>query len=188
MIDLALTRYAGGLLFIAPLGDVVRRRPLVLQLAFASIALTFGVAFTRNFIAFEVFSFLIGIVSCAPQILLALAADICPPERRATTISIVISGWLLGILLARVIAGLVAEFVSWRVVYYLAIGLQTVVFAMLYSLVPDYPVRTTGISYLGIMTSMAKFCVTEPLLIQSCLVTMASMACFTNFWVRRHQP
>ena len=89
---------------------------------------------------------------------------------------------------AGLIAGLVAEFVSWRVVYYLAIGLQTVVFAMLYSLVPDYPVRTTGISYLGIMTSMAKFCVTEPLLIQSCLVTMASMACFTNFWVRRHQP
>lgn len=122
--------------------------------------------------------------TCVPQILVPLAADLAPAERRATAISIVVSGLLLGILIARVLAGLIAEFVTWRVVYYLAIGLQSVILVMLYFLLPDFPVRNTGITYRGILWSMAKFSVTEPLLIQASLVCMASMACFTNFWVR----
>ncbi|THG94645.1 hypothetical protein EW026_g6871 [Hermanssonia centrifuga] len=176
-------RYAAGLLFIAPLGDIIRRRPLILLLTFISVSLTFGVAFTSNFIAFQVLSFFIGVVTCVPQILIPLAADLAPPEKRASAISIVLSGLLLGILLARVISGLIAEFVSWRVVYYVAIGLQALILGMLYLLLPDFPVRNTGITYFGILRSMAKFSVTEPLLIQACLVCMASMACFSNFWV-----
>lgn len=176
-------RYAAGLLLIAPLGDLVRRRPLILLLTFISIALTFGVAFTTSFIAFQVLSFFIGVVTCVPQILIPLAADLAPPAKRASAISIVISGLLFGILLARVLSGLVAEFVTWRVVYYLAIGLQAAIFAMLYGLLPDFPVRNHGLTYWAILRSMAKFSVTEPLLIQASLVCMASMACFSNFWV-----
>ncbi|KAJ3552569.1 hypothetical protein NM688_g4084 [Phlebia brevispora] len=175
--------YAAGLLFIAPLGDLVRRRPLILLLTIISIALTFGVAFTTSFVAFEILSFFIGVMTCVPQILIPLAADLAPPAKRASAISIVISGLLLGILIARVLSGLVAQFVSWRVVYYLAIGLQAVIFAMLYFLLPDFPVRNQGLTYWAILRSMAKFSVTEPLLIQACLVCMASMACFSNFWV-----
>lgn len=81
-------------------------------------------------------------------------------------------------------AGLVAQFVAWRVVYYLAIGAQGSVLVMLYFLMPDFPVRNTGITYFGILWSMVKFAVTEPVLVQASLVSMASMACFTNFWVR----
>ncbi|KAI0688983.1 major facilitator superfamily domain-containing protein [Cytidiella melzeri] len=175
--------YAAGLLLIAPLGDLVRRRPLILLLTALSTALTFGLAFTRSFVAFQILSFLIGAASCTPQILVPLAADIAPPHRRASVVSIVISGLLFGILVARVVAGLIAEFVSWRIVFYLAIGLQGFTFAMLYPLMPDYPVRNTGLTYGGILWSMAKFAVTEPVLIQASLVSLASMACFTNFWV-----
>lgn len=176
--------YAAGLLLIAPLGDLIRRRPLILLLTFIGCALTFGVAFTTNFVVFEVISFLIGIVTCVPQILIPLAADLAPPARRATAISIVISGLLLGILIARVISGLIAQFVIWRVVYYVAIGVQAAVFGMLYFLLPDFPaVHNQGVSYWGILSSMAKFSVTEPLLIQASLVCFASMACFSNFWV-----
>ena len=122
-------------------------------------------------------------MTCVPQILIPLAADLAPPAKRASAISIVISGLLFGILLARVLSGLVAEFVTWRVVYYLAIGLQALIFAMLYGLLPDFPVRNQGLTYWAILRSMARFSVTEPLLIQACLVCMASMACFSNFWV-----
>ncbi|KIP09416.1 hypothetical protein PHLGIDRAFT_67636 [Phlebiopsis gigantea 11061_1 CR5-6] len=176
--------YATGMLLIAPLGDLVRRRPLVLLLSFTACALTFGVAFTNSFVTFQVISFFVGVATCVPQILIPLAADLAPPARRATAISIVISGLLLGILIARVVAGLIGQFVTWRVVFYLAIGLQGFIFFLLYFLMPDFPaVKNGGVTYWRIIYSMLKFAVTEPLLVQASLVCFASMACFTNFWV-----
>jgi hypothetical protein len=58
----------------------------------------------------------------------------------------------------------------------------TVLFAS-YLVIPDYPAKNPKLSYLGILLTMAKFAYTEPILIQACLVNMASCMCFTNFWV-----
>lgn len=175
--------YASGLLLISPLGDLVRRRPLLLLLCSSAICLTIPLPITHNVVVFEVFSFLVGMATVVPQILMPLAADLAPPHRRATALSIVLSGLMFGILIARVLAGVVGEFTSWRVIYYVAIGVQLAVLAMLYFLLPDYPQRNTGITYFGILWSMGKFLVTEPLVIQAVLVCIASMATFTNFWV-----
>ncbi|KAJ7505896.1 major facilitator superfamily domain-containing protein [Mycena galericulata] len=175
--------YATGILFISPLGDLVRRRQLIIFLALLSSSLTIGLAVTRNLAVFEVLSFLIGAVSVTPQILLPLAADLAPPERRATALSVVFSGLLFGILVARVIAGIIAQFTSWRVVYYFAIGVQSLVLVASYFVIPDYPAKNQDMSYWGILRTMAKFAYTEPILIQACLVNLASCACFTNFWV-----
>ena len=161
----------------------MRRRSLILLLTLLCIVLSLGVAVSQSFVAFEVLSFFVGAMTCVVQVLIPLAADLAPPEKRASSISIVISGLLLGILLARVVAGVVAQFASWRVVYYLAVGLQIAVLAMLYAVLPDFPVKNTGITYWGILRSMAWYSVTEPVLIQACLVCMVSMACFANFWV-----
>lgn len=122
-------------------------------------------------------------MSVVPQILMPFAADLAPPERRASALSIVLAGLLLGVLIARVLAGIIANFASWRIVYWLAFGLQTGILGLLYFMLPDFPAKNEHMTYGGILYSMAKFTVTEPLLIQSLLVNMASMACFTNFWV-----
>ncbi|KAF9235647.1 major facilitator superfamily domain-containing protein [Melanogaster broomeanus] len=128
-----------GLLCVAPLGDMVRRRGLILVLVFSSTCLTIGLAITKNIYAFEVISFLIGFTSVTPQILMPLAADLAPPHRRASAISIVLSGVLMGILIARVLSGVVANFVSWRNVYVMSIGIQSVVLFGSYFMLPDYP-------------------------------------------------
>ena len=60
------------------------------------------------------------------------------------------------------------------------------IFALLYFTLPDFPTKNTGLTYFKILWTMAKFAVTEPILIQAVLVSFASMACFTNFWVRPH--
>lgn len=138
---------------------------------------------TRSLVAFEALSFLVGVVSVTPQILLPLAADLAPPERRASAISVVLSGLLFGVLIARVLAGVIAEFTSWRVVYYMAIGTQTAVLAGSYLILPDYPSKNDDLTYFDILWTMGKFACTEPLLIQACLVNMASSAQFSNFWV-----
>ena len=161
----------------------MRRRPLILLLTFLTGSLTIGLAVTSSLVAFEVLCFLVGVFTVVPQILMPLAADLAPPERRASALSIVLSGLLLGVLIARVLAGVVAQFVTWRVVYYVAIGVQFGILFVLYWMLPDYPARNKGVTYFGILYSMAKFTVTEPLLVQAVLITIASSATFTNWWV-----
>jgi predicted MFS family arabinose efflux permease len=134
-------------------------------------------------VVFETLSFLVGVFTVVPQILLPLSADLAPPHRRATVISIVLSGLLLGILGARVLAGIIAEFSSWRVVYYFALGVQGVVLGSSWFMLPDYPRKNVGIRYWEILWSMAKITVTEPALVQGCLINVANSACFSSFWV-----
>ncbi|KAG0701920.1 major facilitator superfamily domain-containing protein [Suillus ampliporus] len=172
-----------GLVFITPLGDMLRRRQLILLLVVLSTTLTIGLAVTNNLLVFEVISFLIGLTSVTPQILMPLAADLAPPARRGSAISVVQSGLLLGILIARVLSGIVANFTSWRMVYCMSIGIQSIVLGGAYLLLPDYPVKNRDLSYLGIFRSMAKYVVTEPLVIQIMLTNWAASACYTNWWV-----
>ena len=174
--------YATGLVLIS-LGDLLRRRQLILCIVTLSTCFTIGLSVTRNLIVFEVLSFLVGVVTVTPQILIPLAADLAPEKRRASAISVVLSGLLLGILISRVLAGVIAEFRSWRVVYYFAIGVQTLVLLGSYAMLPDYPSKNTDLTYFKILWTMAKFSVTEPILIQASLINMASSACFSNFWV-----
>jgi hypothetical protein len=75
----------------------------------------------------------------------------------------------------------------------MAIGVQYLVLALCYLFVPDYPAKDLNLSlfgstnivaqYLSVLWSMAKYAVTEPVLVQSCIVMAANAACFTNFWV-----
>ncbi|KAJ2921848.1 hypothetical protein H1R20_g15247, partial [Candolleomyces eurysporus] len=175
--------YATGLLLISPLGDLLPRRPIILLTVFLSTTLSTGLAVTSNLRVFEGLSYLVGVATVTPQILIPLAADLAPPERRASAISVVFSGLLFGILIARVLSGIIAEFSSWRVVYYFSIGVQTVVLLGAYILLPDYPAKNTNVTYFAILGSMAKFAVTEPILIQATLINFASAACFSSFWV-----
>ena len=161
----------------------MRRRQLILSIVVLSTSLTIGLAVTRSLIVFETLSYLVGVVTVTPQILLPLAADLAPDKKRAAAISVVLSGLLFGILLARVLAGVIAEFTSWRVVYYFAVGVQALVLVGSYWLLPDYPSKNKDLTYWNILWTMAKFSVTEPILIQACLINLALSACFSNFWV-----
>ncbi|EJD36229.1 MFS general substrate transporter [Auricularia subglabra TFB-10046 SS5] len=182
--------YASGLLLLSPLGDLVRRRPLLLVLVSCSTLLTLGLARAPSLAAFSALTFLVGLSSVTPQVLIPLAADLAPPPRRAQAVSIVFSGILLGLMVARVLAGIVAQYTGpgldgWRNVYWLAFGVQILTFVMLYFALPDWPTKNkgTGLTYWGIMKTMGRLAVTEPLLIQCSLIGFLSAAVFASFWV-----
>ncbi|CAE6424881.1 unnamed protein product [Rhizoctonia solani] len=175
--------YAIGLLLISPLGDLVRRRQLLLLLGCMIGAFTLGLALAPTKNIFGGLSFMMGIFTVVPQVMIPLAADLAPPERRASAISIVLSGLLLGILFARVISGIIADFTSWRVIYWMTCGIQFGNVLAMWLVVPDYPAKNTGLSYVGILYTMARYTVTEPILIQCCLIGLFSSAIFVNFWV-----
>jgi MFS family permease len=133
-------RYAVGLLSLSPLGDLIRRRQLLLVLMFTSGSLSVGLALTKSILSFEILSFFVAISSVTPQVCIAgrstyaqrkligskvlipLTADLARPNRRATSIAIVLSGLLMGVLLARVLGGVIAQFSSFRNIYWMGVG------------------------------------------------------------------
>jgi predicted MFS family arabinose efflux permease len=155
----------------------------MLLLVLLTTALSVGLSLTKNLAVFEVLSFLVGIFSVVPQILVPLTADLVPAERRASALAIVFAGLDSGILYARVIGGIIAEYAPARVVYFAAVGIQLIVFLGLWALVPDYPAKNPELNYFRIIWSMGKFVVTEPVLLQASLVLLLSAACFSAFWV-----
>ncbi|KAJ7263075.1 MFS DHA1 protein [Mycena rebaudengoi] len=175
--------YATGLLLVSPLGDLVKRRPLLLLLVFLSGSLTVGLAITHSLLTFEVLCFLVALCSVTPQVLIPFTADLAPENRRATFMSIVFSGLLMGVLLARVLSGIIAQFSSYRNIYWMGMGGQFTFLIVLYFITPDSPVKNKDLSYFQILHTMAKFAVTEPALIQGCLIFFCNSAIFSGFWV-----
>lgn len=62
--------YAVGMLLLSPLGDLVRRRPLLLIVEGSATLLSIGLAVTGNVNVFKALSFLVGMCTITPQILL----------------------------------------------------------------------------------------------------------------------
>ncbi|KAI1306168.1 major facilitator superfamily domain-containing protein [Xylaria venustula] len=174
--------YATGLLLLCPLGDIVPRRPFILLLILATATMWIGLCLTTSFEAFVSLSFLCGVGTVTPQLMLPLVGDLAPASRRASSLSIVVSGLALGLLVARVLSGVVANFTAWRNIYWLALGAQYLTFILLFFTLPDYPAKNKDLNYFNALWKMARLVVEAPLLIQACLMGFLLSAAFTNFW------
>lgn len=73
-------------------------------------------------------------------------------------ISIVSGGLFMSILLARIISGVITQYESWRIVYWISFGLQYLMLIMLFLFLPDYPpAHSSGhITYLKIIYTIVK--------------------------------
>lgn len=114
--------------------------------------------------------------------MLPLVGDLAPPARRATALSIVSSGLVLGLLFARLLSGIIANASHWRNVYWLSLALQYLIFILLYLFMPDYPSTNTDISYPRILSSIAVLFTKHPVLAQATLMGLLTSATFTSFW------
>ncbi|KAK3679489.1 hypothetical protein LTR78_001050 [Recurvomyces mirabilis] len=180
---LAQAGYAAGLLFLCPLGDMFERRPFVLTLVFFTATMSIGLALTSSLSAFCAIQFITGVTTVTPQLMLPLVGDLAPPNRRAAAMSIVVSGLMLGILLARLLSGIMTQYVSWRYVYWLSVALQYLIFVGLWLLMPDYPATNKGgMNYFKMLWSILVMLTKHPVLVQACLISFFTSATFTNFW------
>jgi predicted MFS family arabinose efflux permease len=115
--------------------------------------------------------------------MLPLVGDLAPPNRRATALSIVVSGFILGILIARVLSGTITNFTSWRNIYWMSCGLQYLIFGLLWMFMPDYPSKNPeGLNYFKMLWSIFPILFRNPVLVQACLVSFFNSATFTSFW------
>ncbi|KAI0398963.1 major facilitator superfamily domain-containing protein [Xylaria palmicola] len=174
--------YAGGLLFIIPLGDILRRRYLVLGLVFSTAIVWLACTLVTSFSAFLGLSFLVGLLTVTPQLMFPLTVQYAPARHKATMTSIVMSGVVLGILVARLISGIITQYTSWRAVYWFSFGLQVLILALLFLFMADYPVARPGTSYPAILRRIAELPFRKPVLTQNALIAFLTMGMFTSFW------
>jgi len=137
---------------------------------------------THDFNVFLALSFICGVGTVTPQLMLPLVGDLAPPERRAACLSIVVSGLSLGMLVARILAGIVSNFTNWRNIYWFALGAQYLTFGILFLTLPDYPTKNKGLNYFKGIWGILVIIVREPLLLQACLIGFSLSAAFTSFW------
>ena len=118
--------------------------------------------------------------------MLPLVGDLAPPHRRATALSIVVSGMLLGMLLARLLSGVVTQFIGWRYIYWIAFGLQYFILVLLYLFMPDYPSTNPDMGifrkYPSLLLDILKMVCRYPVLVQACLVGFFTSSAFTSYW------
>lgn len=128
-------------------------------------------------------SFLASVTTVTPQLMLPLVGGLAPPHRKATAISIVFSGLLLGVLIARLLSGIMTEYMDWRNVYWLSLGLQYLVLCLLWLFMPHYPsANPDGLNYFRMLWSIVTITFHEPLLAQACIVGLFTAAIFSSFW------
>lgn len=114
--------------------------------------------------------------------MLPLVGTLAPPNRRATALSIVVSALMLGLLIARLLSGIIANYSSWRNVYWMSFALQYSILILLWIWMPDYPPSNQNINYFRILFSIIELLVKHPVLVQASLIAFLNSACFTSFW------
>lgn len=173
--------YATGLLLIVPLADMFKRKRLMLidlACVFAALLL---VATAKNVWVMAVGSFLMGVTSIIPQILLPMAAHLANPEERGKKIGFIMSGLLIGILLSRTVSGFVGEHLGWRAMFYIAAGLMLLMWMLIAFIIPEVEPHHHG-NYGSLMRSLVTLIKQEPKLRIAALRGALCFACFSAFW------
>jgi predicted MFS family arabinose efflux permease len=173
--------YGLGLLFFTPLGDRAEQRRLIVimvLLAFAALALT---AIVNSAPVLIGVSLLVGLFSIVPQLIVPFAANLAAPEERSKTVGSVMSGLIIGILLARTFSGFVGAHFGWRAVYVAAAILMLFLAFLLRLLLPVFrPVDPPR--YKDLIFSLPDLLRRFPILQEAAITGALLFACFSAFW------
>lgn len=173
--------YGLGLLFLLPLGDLVNRRRLVLLLTLGCAGLMAGTAFAASMGTLIVLHLFIGVTAMSAQILIPLAVEMSPAEKRGHTVGILMTGLLGGILLARTLSGFFSDHFGWRAMFGLAAGMMVVLAALLAAKLPHRP-PSASMSYRELMRSLFVLVKTKRGIRPSTLVSALTFGSFSVFW------
>lgn len=175
--------YALGLLFLVPLGDVVDRPKLIIRMAALSAISLLVAFFAPSFTLFACASFLIGLLSIVPQIIIPYGAVLAGPKARGKVMGTLLSGLLVGILLSRTVSGIVASLFSWRMIYLFALVLVAILTGLLYWKMPRTQIKTTSsVSYLDSLKSLPYLVKTQRLLREASISGFFMFGTFSIFW------
>ncbi len=181
VVTVAQTGYGLGLLLLVPLGDLLERRRLAVALTLATAVFLTVTASAPNAALLLTGTALTGLTSVMAQVVVGYAATLAAPAERGRTIGTVMTGLLLGILLARTAAGLLAELGGWRTVYWVNAALMLLMAVLLRLRLPA--LRTTvGLRYPALLRSTLGLFAREPVLRWRAALGALCFAGFSVLW------
>ncbi len=173
--------FASGVLFIAPLGDVLERRRLILiMLALVTVSLL-ATSIAPNMATLAVCGLAVGITSVISTLVLPFAVALSSPNQRGATVGAIAAAMLIGTLLSRTLSGAIGQWLGWRAVYLIAAGIMVALAMVMRALLPQSD-PGKSMKYSDLMTSMASFVRAEPILRQATLNGMLLYASLSAFW------
>ncbi|CAN7623503.1 MFS transporter [Bosea sp. LjRoot90] len=146
--------YGLGLILLVPLGDLLDRRKLVVLQSLLSVAALIGVAFSGSGAMLLAAMAAMGFLAVVTQAFVAYAASLARPEERGQVVGAVTSGIVLGILLARAIAGAMGDLSGWRAVYVLSAAATLAIALVLFKALPPERKPATRLPYPRLIASL----------------------------------
>jgi predicted MFS family arabinose efflux permease len=181
VVTAAQLGYAAGIIVLMPLGDLIENRALASRVLVVTAIAAGLAAIAPNLATFLIFSVLLGFTSVVAQIVIPVAAHLAPDAQRGRFVGQVMSGLLLGIMLARTASSLLADLWGWRCVYVVSAVLMLIMSVVLATTVPRRkPDHTDG--YRTLMASIGQLILTEPALRRRAALQALMFATFSAFW------
>nr|WP_234479911.1 MFS transporter [Erwinia sp. S38] len=173
--------YALGILLLAPLGDRHDRRTIIsIKGLLLTLALLLSAA-AGNITVLLVASLAVGIAATMAQDIIPAAAHLAPTAQRGKTVGTVMTGLLLGILLSRVVSGVVAQYAGWRTMFILAAVLVLAITLVLWRRLPHIA-PSTAMSYPDLLASMRHLWLRHGELRRAALAQGLLSVGFSAFW------
>jgi predicted MFS family arabinose efflux permease len=173
--------YALGLFLFVPLADVREHRSLIMVLLVCVSAALAGVALAPTLPWLVAASFVLGLTTVVPQIIIPFAAGLAEPSQRGRVVGQVVGGLLIGILGARTVAGLLGDALGWRWVFGLASGMMLVLAMVAWRAFPRVA-PGTALPYRSLLVSMFRLLRAERVLGEVALKGGFVFAAFSAFW------
>ncbi len=173
--------YAIGLLFIIPLGDLFKRKTIILINFTVLVVSLLTIALTPYIHLILFASLLTGICSVMPQIFIPIAAQFSTPETKGKNVGMIVSGLLTGILASRVVSGIIGEYLGWRFIFFVAAGMMVICVIIIMRVLPDMPCNFKG-RYSDLMKSLFSLVMEYPQLRISSLRAGIAFGSFLALW------
>jgi predicted MFS family arabinose efflux permease len=174
--------FAFGLLFLVPLGDRYNRRTLIVGTLLAVTLALVLMASSSTIVVLAVAALAVGVTTVVPQMIVPYAASLARPHERGRILGIVMSGLLIGILLARTFSGLISARSGWHSVYWIAAILMLLLAVLMRFLLPnDRP--HSPISYRQLLRSLWSLFRAEPVVREAGIFGALAFGVFSAFWV-----
>lgn len=182
VMTLTQVGYGLGLLLLVPLGDLLNRRRLIVTQTLLSAAALLMIALASNSAWLLIGVTLTGLLAVVTQVLVAYAATLAVPAQRGKVVGVITSGIVVGILLARTVAGGMADLAGWRSIYLLSAGLTLVMAALLFRVLPKDEEERPTTRYVALIASVFSLFREEPVLRQRAILALLTFASAMVLW------
>lgn len=181
IVTLTQVGYGLGLFFLVPLGDLVENRKLILIMIGVVTAALIAAGLSTTPLPFLAASLSIGLGAVAVQMIVPFAAGLAPDHARGKVVGNVMSGLMVGIMMARPISSFIARLGSWHTIFFLS-ALAMVALGVLLAVKLPRRVPLAKLGYLSLIGSMGRLLATQKVLQRRAAYQAFQFSAFSLFW------